>query len=149
SERDSFSCSAGENTAVSAQATNFTTVDWYAEESGGIPLETSTNSYTPTQALPGTNTYYAQARDTRTHFTSTNRTAVRLIISPPLLVNVAPSAQLCPGNAMNLNGVATGGAPPYTYSWSPTTFLDDPAVGSAMAMPPPDTTNLYTLIVAD
>ena len=65
---------------------------------------------------------------------------------PALLASVAPSATLCAGNATNLSGVASGGTPPYVYSWSPTNFLDDPTVGTAVATPPSGTTNLYTLI---
>ena len=46
-----------------------------------------------------------------------------------------------------LDGSATGGLSAYTYSWTPTTGLDDPTVAQPTASPTATTT--YTLTVTD
>jgi hypothetical protein len=47
--------------------------------------------------------------------------------------------------SVQLNGSATGGTPPYTWSWTPTTWLSNPAIPNPVASPTATTT--YTLTV--
>ena len=49
---------------------------------------------------------------------------------------------------VQLNGSATGGALPYTWSWSPTTWLSNPAIPDPIASPPALPV-IYTLMVTD
>ena len=53
----------------------------------------------------------------------------------------------CGTSSTVLNGSATGGIPPFTYSWSPATGLSDP--NSATPTASPVTTTTYTLTVTD
>ncbi len=67
-----------------ALATQNTTVDWYAQPSGGSPLQTDALTFTPNKA----GKYYAQARFTATGCASLSRTSVSLEIKktmcPPI-----------------------------------------------------------------
>jgi hypothetical protein len=70
-------------------------------------------------------------------------------------VNAAPTANAGADQAIYLNQpvqiggspTASGGAAPYTYAWSPTTGLDDPALANPSASPSATTT--YTVTVTD
>jgi hypothetical protein len=82
------------------------TVDWYDMQTNGTQLATATNSFTPTNAVPGpdglaTNyTYWAEERDLRTGFLSTNRTPVTLRIEP------RPTSPMSNGDMTSCAGVA-------------------------------------------
>lgn len=52
-----------------------------------------------------------------------------------------------PGASAQLDVGVSGGAPPYSYSWSPAASLDDPNVQSPVATPAASTT--YNVIVTD
>jgi hypothetical protein len=81
------------------------------------------------------------------HCTAT--TNVTVIVNSTLTAGAAQSATICAGGSMPLAGVASGGTGPYTYSWSPATFLDNANLANPTAKPPPGTTNIYTLTVTD
>ncbi|MBU0569109.1 right-handed parallel beta-helix repeat-containing protein, partial [bacterium] len=59
--------------------------------------------------------------------------------------NAGSGDTICLGTCTTLNGLASSGTPPYIYSWSPITGLDDPNTCCPMACP--DTTTTYTLTV--
>jgi len=67
----------------------------------------------------------------------------------PLPLTYAGSDQNIPhGTSTTLNGIATGGLPPYSYSWSPAEFILNPTMSN------PQTVNLYQsrtfyLVVSD
>jgi photosystem II stability/assembly factor-like uncharacterized protein len=135
---------------VTVANSSYITADWFDAASGGTLLHPGSLSFNPSNALPGTvTTYYAQARDLRTGFVSTNRTAVTLTVNAIIVVNVATDALVCAGESYALNGSASGGTPGYTYSWLPTNFLSNPTIANPIATPPPGTTNIYTLVVTD
>lgn len=72
--------------------------------------------------------------------------------SVDIRVNVAASASANPatidvGEQSTLSSVASGGLPPYTYSWAPAGSLDDHTAASPVAQP--TSTTSYTLIVTD
>ncbi|MBW1788539.1 MAG: hypothetical protein JRK53_18275 [Deltaproteobacteria bacterium] len=54
---------------------------------------------------------------------------------------------ICKGDETRIGGdpVGSGGTPPYTYTWTPTTGLDDPSSSRPMASP--DTSQSYTVTV--
>lgn len=54
---------------------------------------------------------------------------------------------VCAGNSSQLNTIRTGGQAPFSYLWSPSTGLSDPAISNPVATPPA-TTN-YTVTVTD
>lgn len=68
-------------------------------------------------------------------------------------VSVVPTAQAGPdktiavGGSCRLEGSASGGTGPYTYSWSPATGLDNPSIAQPTASP--SQTTEYTLTVTD
>jgi hypothetical protein len=71
--------------------------------------------------------------------------------NPCPAVSVKASAgsdkSICPGDSVKLSGSASGGTPPYSYSWSPTAGLSGADVAQPMASPTQTTT--YTLTVTD
>jgi len=67
------------------------------------------------------------------------------VVSNALIVN-AGSDIIMQSNSVQLNGSATGGTLPYTYAWTPSTWLSDPGIPNPVALPPATTT--YTLTVS-
>jgi len=65
----------------------------------------------------------------------------------PLLVEAGANRVIAPGGNATLEGAATGGTQPYTYSWTPTTALDDPTAAEPTASPVQ--TTQYTLTATD
>lgn len=61
---------------------NILTVDWYSSASEGTPVAFNQVSYQPTNESCGTYTNWAEERDLRTGFVSTNRTAFVFTIIP-------------------------------------------------------------------
>lgn len=73
--------------------------------------------------------------------------AVRVDVLPALSVSATPTATINPGGSHTLDAEATGGVPPYSYAWSPTTGLQDP--GAVQTLCEPSQTTRYTLTVTD
>ncbi|MCX6879126.1 MAG: hypothetical protein NTW21_35770, partial [Verrucomicrobia bacterium] len=70
--------------------------------------------------------------------------------APPLVADAGPDKSLAPGApSAQIGGSpsASGAFPPYTYSWTPTTGLNDPLIANPVASPSSPTT--YTLTVTD
>ncbi len=67
----------------------------------------------------------------------------------PLTAYAGNDTFICAGNSVTIGlpTGATGGTPPYTYSWSPTTGLANPTAASTLATPLLNTA--YTLTVTD
>ncbi|MDI6791649.1 MAG: PKD domain-containing protein [bacterium] len=72
---------------------------------------------------------------------------VVVTVNLPPTANAGYDVSVCFGTCAVLNGAATGGTGPYTYSWSPTAGLSDAGVQNPDACP--DTTTTYTLTVTD
>jgi gliding motility-associated-like protein len=66
-----------------------------------------------------------------------------------LVANAGNDASVCPGDTVKIGGnpSATGGTPPYTYSWQPATGLKFPNTPNPNAFPSSPTN--YTLTVTD
>lgn len=99
------------------------TVDWYASSTGGKPVALNAFSYEPTNENCGTYTNWAEERDLRTGFVSTNRTAFVFTIIPgtptdPVSVtNCDPIGQrfgMCFTFPMLVTVVTNGANPPGT-----------------------------------
>lgn len=69
------------------------------------------------------------------------------IAALPLAANAGPDQAVAPGGSCTLQGSASGGVPPYTYSWSPSTGLSASNVANPTASP--TTITNYTLTVTD
>jgi len=71
------------------------------------------------------------------------------ILKNGLIAEAGSNTEICSGQVVPLGGnpTATNGVPPYTYKWTPTTGLDDPAAANPVAKP--TTTTIYTVEVTD
>lgn len=65
----------------------------------------------------------------------------------PLTVSAGGDKTITAGQGCPLNGSASGGTSPYTYSWSPSAGLSDATIANPTASP--TTTTTYTLTVTD
>ncbi|MFL5765726.1 MAG: PKD domain-containing protein [Bacteroidia bacterium] len=73
---------------------------------------------------------------------------VTVTVNPPLTVVAAGTASICPGTSTVITAVAANGnGGPYTYSWSPTTGLSNPAIANPSASPA--VTTVYTVTATD
>jgi photosystem II stability/assembly factor-like uncharacterized protein len=65
------------------------TANWWDNPTGGTILRSNSLSYTPNNALPGINVYWAEAQDYVTGLLSTNRTPVMLVLvtNPPCVIS--------------------------------------------------------------
>jgi hypothetical protein len=93
-------------------------VDWYASPSGGIPLATATNSYTPANLEEGNNYFYAQARDAVSNCLSSERLQFSYFVTGGLNVLINTIDPICLGSMASLSSVVNGGTAPFTYIWS-------------------------------
>ena len=121
---------------------------------GGIPPYTY--SWSPTEGLsnakmpqplaaPATTTTY-----TLTVTDALGQTAAdsaTITVASPVAANAGPDKTIAAGASTMLEGSASGGAPPYTYSWSPAEGLNDP--GAPQPSASPLVTTAYTLTVTD
>jgi uncharacterized protein YdaL/oxalate decarboxylase/phosphoglucose isomerase-like protein (cupin superfamily) len=72
---------------------------------------------------------------------------VTVVTAPPVVAEAGPDRLIASGGSTTLAGSASGGVPPYAYSWSPAAGLDDATVAEPTASP--EGTTVYTLTVTD
>jgi hypothetical protein len=67
----------------------------------------------------------------------------------PVVADAGPDRTIMPGGSTLIGGspTASGGIPPYTYIWTPTTGLNDSTLANPTASP--TTTTTYTITVTD
>jgi uncharacterized protein YdaL len=94
------------------------------------PTETTTYTLTVTDALDQSDT-----------------DAVTVTVATAVVAEAGPDRAIAAGGSTTLEGSASGGLGPYSYSWSPTAGLDDPNIAQPMASPADTTT--YTFTVTD
>lgn len=80
---------------------------------------------------------------------SSGRPDIQLVIEEPLVIDAGIAGAICPGESFNLGTDlnVTGGTPPYTYNWIPTTGLNNPTSSNPNASP--EITMQYLLTVSD
>ena len=105
----------------------------------------STTVAQPTATPTVTTTYTLTVTDAASE-TATDTVTVTVAI-PPLTANAGSDRNIATGASVTLSGSASGGSPPHTYSWSPTTGLSSSTVAQPIASPAATTT--YTLTVRD
>ncbi|WP_320111887.1 T9SS type A sorting domain-containing protein [Draconibacterium orientale] len=88
-------CFGDDNTSISASVTAGHTIDWYATESGGSPLSSSSLNYTSSETEVDVYTYYAEARNTTTNCVSSSRLPVEYTIKANPTLNLT-SAECAP-----------------------------------------------------
>ncbi|MCX7737309.1 MAG: hypothetical protein N2319_11425 [Candidatus Kapabacteria bacterium] len=113
-------------------------------------------NWTPTTGLSASNTAQVTANPNQTtNYTVTvtdgngcqTSATIRVIINPLPNVNPGPNVATCSGTAVQIGNPATGGTPPYSYSWSPAQGLS--ATNVAQPMANPNQTTTYTVVVTD
>jgi hypothetical protein len=70
-----------------------------------------------------------------------------VFINPLPIANAGNDTTVCRYSPVQLNGTASGGTPPYTYSWNPGYNLSDSTIANPIAIVAMDTT--YCLTVTD
>ncbi len=68
-------------------------------------------------------------------------------VNPTPKIDAGPSRSICQGGSIKIGNRASGGVGPYTYSWSPSTGLDNSGIAQPTASP--DSTTLYIITVTD
>lgn len=128
------------NSSVSLTATTGTTYTWsgpngFTDNSQTV-LATAAGIYFVTVTNPDGCSGNAVATTTVTQ-------------NPSLIVDAGAFKIIQPGNTTQLGGAptATGGTPPYTYAWNPSTALSSSSVPNPTASP--TTNTIYSLTVTD
>ncbi|GEM_PF-2192132 len=78
----------------------------------------------------------------------TDSTSFIIRVTPELTVDAGVDQSICYSDSLQLNGVVTGGLPPYTISWSPSAGLSDTAILNP-ARTTLDSTVVYHLVITD
>lgn len=127
-----------------------TTLDGSATDGGTYTWSPATGLSSTTDAKP-TATPSATTEYTLTVKDSLNSTAMDKVVvtvqATPFAANAGADKTVAPGGSTLLDGSATGGTAPYTYTWSPATGLSSTTVAQPTATPSATTT--YTLTVKD
>jgi len=100
-------------------------IDWYTSASGGTQITTNSTNFSHTQPVSLNKNafsnyfYYAEARDLRTGFVSTNRTPVQLTVNPrPTATLVSFTKTVCnEGTPYTLTNTLTG-IGPWVVQWN-------------------------------
>jgi gliding motility-associated-like protein len=117
---------------------------WNWTFEGGIPNSSAARDPGPIcYPTPGTYKVRLQVRNAE----ASAEYETSLTIHPNPQVDAGPDTRLCKGTQFQLQGQATGGTPPYTFSWNPTLYLTDSAALRPQTAPLETLT--YTLEVKD
>ena len=108
----------------------------FAPTNGGVTIDLATGSFDG--YVWGENIEWI-------HFKNASP-AYNVVVNLPT-ANAGAGDTIFSGTCAVLNGSASGGTPPYNYSWSPTTGLSNPNDSTTNACP--TTTTTYTLTVTD
>ncbi len=98
----------------------------------------------PTASPTTTTTYTLTVHDS---LAQTATDTVTVTVASAVVADAGPDKTIASGGSTTLEGSASGGVGPYTYSWSPTTGLSNPNIAQPTASP--TTTTTYTLTVHD
>jgi len=101
----------------------------------------------PTASPAATTMYTVMVTETSTGLTDMD--AMTVTANPNIVADAGPDVTLVIGGSTAIGSAPTaaGGTPPFTFSWLPTTGLNDPTLANPIAMPTDTTT--YTVTVTD
>lgn len=126
----------------------------YDHKLSGLALDTITNSmYAAGYLTAPVNTNNTIGSNTLVSAGLSDGVIVKITADPvgipPLTISAGADITICLGNSVTIGaaGGATGGVPPYAYSWSPTTGLSNPT--SSLTTATPTVTTSYVLTVTD
>ncbi len=71
-------------------------------------------------------------------------TANVVVTVPTMIVNAGRDTSICAGNSVQLNATAMGTNSPFTFSWNPTTSLNNATIANPVATPTVTTTYIVT-----
>jgi len=115
------------------------TFQWnFGDGSTTSTLQNPTHTY----SSPGTYSVTLTVKDSVG--TSTSITRQVTLYSHPV-AEAGNNLSILPGGSVTLEGNASGGSPPYSFSWSPTSGLSDPSSQNPLASPA-NTTKYYLTI---
>jgi hypothetical protein len=135
-------CGGGNSGSITVTASGTGTLRF--SDNGGTNWTAGTSPYTFSSLAAGSYLVEVQDDDGCTYYAGNP-----VILTQPavLTASAAPNTNICLGDSYALNGSASGGNGGYSYSWLPTTGLDDPSIANPTASP--TSTTLYTLTVTD
>ncbi|MDP5139514.1 MAG: hypothetical protein NWP83_03480, partial [Spirosomaceae bacterium] len=116
SEGDEIICRTEDNPVLSVTVGADETVDWYTTASGGATILENSLTFTPSETAVGTQTYYAQTRNTINQCVSSTRTEVKLTIKPKPEVTVDGISPICQDDTIRLSSSADLAG--VSYQWS-------------------------------
>ena len=99
-------CAGAAIPALSVTSNAGTNVNWYDSSTGGILLQSNSNSFTPTVA----GTYYAEVIDPITNCRSAARTPVVLTIEAVPTATISASSAVCTGTSATISFAGTSNA---------------------------------------
>lgn len=117
------------------------TVDWYANSSGGSALISGNSTYT-TGNLSSTTTFYAETRNLTSGCVSASRTAVIATINPIPTVSTTTPASRCGSGTLTLGATASSG----NLNWY-TTATGGSAIGTGTSFTTPSISSSTTYYV--
>ena len=141
---NNVSCSGGNNGSITVTASGGSGALTFSDD-GGITWNAGTSPYTfsawsrAITALRSRMPTVARPSTAATRSPSPSRRC--------LTASAAADTTICSGASYSLNGSASGGTGPYTYSWTPTTGLSDATAANPTAEVGSTTT--YTVTVTD
>lgn len=92
-----------------------------------------------------TTTYYLRGSDASN--CQFGYDTITIVVNPNPVINLPQNVETCLRTPILIGNPATGGSPPYTYSWSPATGLS--ATNTAQVIANPNQTTDYTVTVTD
>nr|MBC8229039.1 amidase domain-containing protein [bacterium] len=106
----------------------------------------NTSIANPTASPTTTTTYTVTVTDANN---DTAKDSVTVFVNPELIANAGENVTIDEGDSTTIGGspTASGGTPPYEYSWTPSTGLNNPNIANPVASP--DVTTTYTVTVTD
>jgi PKD repeat protein len=107
-------CGAGNSTTLTADVSGGTPTYTYDWSPSTAPGTASNNTFTAT----GAGTVAVAVTDS---LGCTGRAKTIVAVKSPPTVNITGNTTFCEGSSTTLTANASGGTPPYTYDWSPST----------------------------
>ncbi|MFN3851578.1 MAG: hypothetical protein ACK4NY_19225 [Spirosomataceae bacterium] len=130
--------------ALSASVGANEVVEWFNTSAGGTAI-TIGNTFTPTETLAGTYTYYTQTRNTITDCISSTRTAISLTIKPTPIATATSNTAVCENDTLKLFGNSSLVA--VTYSWTGINGFNSTLQNPEITNPNPLQSGIYTLTI--